>query len=510
MREYLCRLLAGTYDVAAAADGEEALAGAKKSRPDLILTDVMMPRLDGFGLLQEIRQDAELRGVPVIVLSARAGEEAKVEGLRAGADDYLVKPFSARELLARVAANVELSRARTQSARLLREDAQILEVLNKVGTAVAAELDLERAVQVVTDAATKLSGAAFGSFFYNVIDEKGEAYTLYTLSGAPREAFSKFPMPRNTDIFGPTFRGEGMVRSDDITKDPRYGRNAPYRGMPEGHLPVRSYLAAPVKSRSGDVLGGLFFGHQDVGVFSARAERIVAAIAVQAGIAIDKARLYRAAQDEIARRKRVEAALRESEQSLEAKVAERSAELDRAGETPETYKLSSVLTVSFGPSAPRRTEILGHHPSDVVGKSFLESVWPEDAELAQSRSDTAASKADLTKFENRYRHKDGTPRWISWHTSVEGNLVYAYGRDITPQKQAQSDLEIAQDALRQAQKMEAVGQLTGGLAHEFNNLLAGISGSLEMLGEEIGPGPRWRTKSLHFWCPKILRVGPPR
>ncbi len=225
----------------------------------------------------------------------------------------MVKPFSARELRARAAANIELSQTRAQSARVMHEEAQILELLNKVGTAVAAEIDLERPVQVVTDAATELSGAAFGSFFYNVVDEKGEAYTLYTISGVPREAFSKFTMPRNTAVFGPTFSGEGIVRSDDITMDPRYGMNAPYRGRPEGHLPVRSNLAVPVKSRSGEVLGGLFFGHPEVGVFGERAERIVAAIAVQAGIAIDKARLYRAAKEEIARRELVEAKLRESE-----------------------------------------------------------------------------------------------------------------------------------------------------------------------------------------------------
>src|SRR5262249_18652453 len=158
----------------------------------------------------------------VILLSARAGEDAKVEGLRSGADDYLTKPFSARELMARVETNLQLAETRRETAGLLREEAQILELLNRVGTAVAAELDLEAAVQVVTDTATQLSGAAFGSFFYNVTDSKGESYMLYTLSGAAREAFSKFPMPRNTEVFAPTFRGEEIVRSPDITKDPRY------------------------------------------------------------------------------------------------------------------------------------------------------------------------------------------------------------------------------------------------------------------------------------------------
>jgi two-component sensor histidine kinase len=129
---------------------------------------------------------------------------------------------------------------------------------------------------------------------------------LYALSGVDRSAFDKFPMPRNTDVFAPTFRGEGVVRSDDITADPRYGRNSPRKGMPEGHLPVRSYLAVPVTSRSGEVLGGLFFGHSDVGVFTARAEELVRGVAGQAAVAIDNARLYAAAQQEIERRRRSE------------------------------------------------------------------------------------------------------------------------------------------------------------------------------------------------------------
>jgi len=198
----------------------------------------------------------------------------------------------------------------------LRDEAHLLETLNRVGQAVAAELDLERVVQIVTDAGTELSGAAFGSFFYNRLDEKGETYWLYALSGVARESFSKFPMPRNTSVFAPTFRGEGVVRSDDILQDPRYGQNAPYHGMPAGHLPVRSYLAVPVVSRSGEVIGALFFGHPQPAVFTERAERLVTGIAAQAAIAIDNARLFQAAQQEIAERRRAEARLLESEEAL--------------------------------------------------------------------------------------------------------------------------------------------------------------------------------------------------
>jgi CheY-like chemotaxis protein len=117
MRQYLGRLLAGAYDVEEAADGVAALAAARERPPDLVLADVMMPGLDGFGLLGELRGDPRTKTVPVVLLSARTGEESRVEGLAAGADDYLAKPFSARELLARVNVHLEMARVRRQAAR---------------------------------------------------------------------------------------------------------------------------------------------------------------------------------------------------------------------------------------------------------------------------------------------------------------------------------------------------------------------------------------------------------
>src|SRR5262245_57022385 len=120
MREYVRRLLVANYDVEAVADGEAALQAARERPQDLVLSDVMMPKLDGFGLLKALREDKRLATIPVILLSARAGEEARVEGMEAGADDYLIKPFSARELLARVRAHLDMTRLRGEAEMALR------------------------------------------------------------------------------------------------------------------------------------------------------------------------------------------------------------------------------------------------------------------------------------------------------------------------------------------------------------------------------------------------------
>jgi PAS domain S-box-containing protein len=197
-----------------------------------------------------------------------------------------------------------MNAASTELANQIR----VAETLNRTAAKVAAELNLETLVQIVVDAAVELTGAHFGAFFYNVLKESGESYTLYSISGVAREHFSKFPMPRATEVFQPTFKGAGIVRSGDITKDPRYGKNTPHKGMPEGHLPVRSYLAAPVISRHGEVMGGLFFGHSDPDVFDEQDEQILVGLAAQAAIGIDNSRLFEKAQKEIAERKQAEAA----------------------------------------------------------------------------------------------------------------------------------------------------------------------------------------------------------
>ena len=164
--------------------------------------------------------------------------------------------------------------------------------------------------------------------------------------------------------------------------------------------------------------------------------------------------------------------------ALEREVEDRTAERDRIWRNSRDLLIAIDRDGLFRAINPAWTAILGHAPGEVVGRSFLDFIHPDDAQL----------RRDPTGFENRYRHQDGSLRWISWRTSAEGEMVYAYGRDVTAEKQAAAALARTEEQLRQSQKMEAVGQLTGGIAHDFNNMLTGITGSLEMLRARLAQG----------------------
>jgi signal transduction histidine kinase/CheY-like chemotaxis protein len=183
--------------------------------------------------------------------------------------------------------------AEGQSAATTAQELQAeIATLDRLGLTLAGHLDLGRLVKAVTDAGVAVTGAAFGAFLYR--DASG--VWTHSVSGAPPEAFVDFPLSQEAEAFGSPFHG-AVSRSDDLACDPRYGPNLPFKQMPPGLLPARSYLAAPVRSGGGDLLGGLFFGHPDPGVFHARDERLIAGLAAHAAIAVDNAHLYREAQE---------------------------------------------------------------------------------------------------------------------------------------------------------------------------------------------------------------------
>ncbi len=318
-------------------------------------------------------------------------------------------------------------------ARLVEVEAELAEEIRKAETlarvteGVASSVDIDECVQVVIDGAREITGAAFGAFFYNLIDRTGESYTLYRLSGAPPEAFAKFPMPRKTAVFAPTFDGIGVVRSDDITKDPRYGHNAPRKGMPEGHLPVRSYLAIPVITREGFVLGGLFFGHPEPGRFSVRDESLLVGLGAQVAVTIESIRSNAAALDELGERRRAEERLKFALDS--GRMG--SWDLDVA---TRAYEASDLCKANYG----RRPD------EAFTFADLVATIHPEDRPRILAAIEAAIREGADYDVEYRVIHPNGELRWLhargrAAQTAGDGGVRRLAGvsLDITERKRAE-------------------------------------------------------------------------
>ncbi|MFN7132189.1 MAG: PAS domain S-box protein, partial [Myxococcales bacterium] len=316
----------------------------------------------------------------------------------------------------------------------------------EVGEALAGDLDHDKIVQRLTDVTTRLVGAQFGAFFWNGLTPSGESFLLYTLSGAPREAFSKFPAPRATALFGPTFRGEGIIRIADVRADPRFGKSAPYHGMPKGHLPVVSYLAAPVRGRDGSVLGGLFFGHSDAGVFGEAEERILEGATAHAAVAIENSRLY---QKSVA-----------AEQSLAQQLAFNTALTDSLGEGVIAVDLEKRI-IRVNPAAQR---ILGVG-DEIVGRTLEEALpfrYLDGSRAERPLVRALASNSAVRGRDGVYRRANGEDIEVAYNAApihqngqLQGAILTFI--DITDERRAAERLRLSEERFRALYEQSSIG-----------------------------------------------------
>lgn len=321
---------------------------------------------------------------------------------------------------------------RMRAEETMREKSRMLEVLQRVAASLAKDDDLASVVQSVTDAGCELTGAAFGAFFYNVEAPEGESYMLYTLSGAPAEAFANFPMPRNTAIFAPTFRGEGTVRVADVTQDPRFGKNPPYNGMPAGHLAVRSYLAVPVTTQAGEVLGGLFFGNPRPDVFNEDDERMTEALAAQAAVAIENTGLRASLKREVQ-------SLREAELN-----SRRLAAIVESSDDAIISKSLGGIIATWNAGAER---VFGYTAEEAIGRHVTILFPPGHLDEETAIISRIRRGERIHHYETKRKRKDGAILDISLSVSplydADGKIVGAskIARDITQSKLDEAELK---------------------------------------------------------------------
>lgn len=494
MREHLGRLLACWWEVETATDGLEALNAARRNPPDLVLTDIMMPRLDGIGLLSALRADPNLADIPIILLSARAGEETRIEGLDVGADDYLVKPFSARELTTRVRSHLSLSRRRLQAVEQAREDVAALTTLQEISTRSLQSLDLEPFLEMTLDAAMSLAHADCGTL--QLVNDERDTLEIAAQRGFERPFLEFFREVRSGGT-GATC-GAALGRHEAVIVESVNERDI-FKDTPSlavlREAGVLAVASVPLRARSGSSVGILSVHFSSSGRPGGKVMQWLDVLARQAADFIESTKLLQR--------------LRESESRLQAAVD--LVKLGRYAWDPQTDELQwdDVLRAMWGLPAGA--------PVDYA--TWLAGVHPDDREkvLGEVEKCTDPSGDGQYTIEYRVIGKDGVERWIAseGRSNFENGVpvsFYGVALDITDRKRIEErlerrveartrELEEANQALRlqieqrqmaeaevqQLQRLDAIGQITSGIAHDFNNLLTVILTNARILLRSTTP-----------------------
>jgi PAS domain S-box-containing protein len=438
MRAYVGRILAEKgYEVRTVADGAAALAAVRERLPDLVLSDAMMPLLDGFGLLRALRADPATAALSVVLLSARAGEESQIEGIAAGADDYLVKPFSARELVARVDGAVRLARLRRAAAAREHD--------------LTAEIAAERSRAALHESEARLAYALeagkLGSWDLDLT-------TGLSMRSAAHDRIFGYQQPV-ADWSYETFMQH--VLPDDRDQVDRSSRVASAQRA-HWHVECR------IRRTDGEVRWIEIHG-------SPQGTTEAGAVARFSGVVQDITERKLAWEHE-QRAQRLESEIRVSEEKyrlLREKAHDAILVLDQHG-----------IVLEANPSTEA---ISGLAHDDIVGRSlFLAATDPEQQE--RLRELLASDQTGTTQL----RLSGGGGRLFDVEVSAtrtsadDQDIVLLIARDITQRL-------LLEQQLRQSQKMDAIGQLTGGVAHDFNNILTVITGSIDLLVDDLADRP---------------------
>ncbi len=480
MRDYVTRLLSAQYEVFSVSDGESALANAREQRPDLILSDVMMPRMDGFALLQAVRSDEHLKSVPVILLSARAGEESRIEGLQSGADDYLVKPFSARELLTRVRSHLTMARIRQNSERQVAAESDALATLNERSLSLWRSLNLQQGLDDMLKTAIELLGADRGNV--QLYDARREVLSIEAHQGFGKDFLEFFREVKAADdsACGRALRSRQRVVIPDIELDAGFApfleaaRNAGYRAV----------VATPLLGGDGNALGIISAHFKSVHHPSDQELRRLDLFVRQAA--------------DFVQRCKTDEALRQSEERFRAIV----------DTTPECVKLVNPDGTLLHMNSPGLQMVGAASADAVLGKNVYGFIAPEDREKFKEfnervcKGEKGSLEFDIIGLQGVRRHMESHS--VPLHNPDGSVLHLAVTRDISDRKKAQDrERQLTTEAIAATAKFRAVFEQTtvfagimtkDGIVIDANKLCLDACGytSDQVLGKMLWQTPWWQ------------------